>query len=221
MSKRGKGLRGLLFEDETKEQRTPSTTPVFAPAMSYPTTSMLTPTPLPGAEPSADPSMIAEVEQALARQSSPVYSQFATLLQSLSGIPDERMRFASALSVAQTTQNLRPEAIQQAFDERLSALDGIQTAFVQQSDAEMQKRSGAEDLARLNGEMERRSSEVARLTAELAQLTAQRDERNRLIEAEQARIADVRGRMINAIGFVRNKVRTERDTVTRNLTGGK
>jgi hypothetical protein len=229
--KKGGFLRSLLLEDETPSKanssedssRTPAKLPdpVFSSSLlrlsSQPSFSLR-----PDSSTMVDPSMLAEVEQNLASQTSPTLTQFASLLSSMSGIPDEKMRITTALAVAKTTLQITPESIRAAYENRLEAIDRIESSLQRQADNALKEQVGGseEEVAKCNAEINRRQTEIARLNSEISQIEVQKEERSSAIQRDREHIEDVKKRMQAAILAVRSKATIERDTVSRHIMGG-
>lgn len=228
MAKQGL-LSKLLFEDSGKkaEPEPEAGGPVFGGA-ARPVTHIHTPSAFAGAGPSyptvpaADPQMVAEVEQALSRQSPPAYAQFGALLGSMSVIPDEAMRFKAAASAASTTLNLQPPAIRAAYESRLSALGGISTKFALESEAELKRvtAAGEANLATLRQRQTQLEQELARIGAEAQQVKQAVENQERQLEAERQQIAVTQQGFQAAVESVRAKVSAELDVVRNNINGG-
>lgn len=210
-------IKGALVEEDTTKPSTNSRsapdTPVFG--RSAPVT-----WPQPG--PAADPTLVAEVEQRLGAQSSTTYTQFGTLLSNLSAVADERVRFQSAIQVARTTLNLTPDAIRAAYEDRIKAIDQIETAFKTKSQAELSKRvgSGEAEVTRLDNQIAQSRLEVTRLQQQISNLEAERATKLGTTERDRQEVEQVSQQMQFAIESVRAKAVAERDTVARNIPGG-
>ncbi len=212
-------LKATVFEDEPKAPTKPV---VFAPSTpSFATTPGFTPSFAPSPQPiGVDPQLIAEVEQMMASQHSPVYTQFGALLASMQNIPDEHMRFVTALSVAKTL-NLAPDAIRQAYEDRLKALDGIEANFASQSEQERQRRDSLTQgtLTKLTSDISQREATLQQLQTELQQLKVQQADAAAAQGRDRQELNTLQANMHAAIDAVRTKATAERDTISRNIGG--
>jgi len=222
-------LRDLVVEDDTKKEapEAPAGGPVFGTAVpgtpfpAGPGAPTFTPTYSYTPQATADPQLVAEVESQLAGASSAEYTKFGALLAQMSQIPDERLRFTTALNVASTTLGMDPAAIRRAFEGRVTTLDQIEAKFRTQSQAVLNEKTqqAQAELTRLQGDLERRTAELERLRGELTQVQAQQAATQAKLVSDQQEIESVRQNMQAALAAVRAKVTTERDTVLRNIGG--
>lgn len=211
------GLKDLLFESDKKAA---PTKPVFAPPTSAPLTFGAASS-APAFDATVDPALAAQVEQALAAQTPDAYRKFAAILQQLAGaVSNEAERFRAALAMAKL-QQLSPQDVGAAYEARLTALGGIETAFGQQQAKAQQERqrTGEAQRAQLGADIERRRGELARLQAELATAEAQLAAAEQGDRQAQERIEDVGRKMAAALQNVRARITAERDAIARNLGG--
>lgn len=232
--KKGVGgwMKNLLFEDVSTESSgkpsspatsKPSGAPVFRSSTASPTSPRFM-RPLGSAQaPSGgvNDEMFAEIEDALEDRSSLAYKKFSEVLSSLAvKLPDEVTRFAAALAVAPTL-NLDPDAIREAFSERLSILDSLQSEFEEATQHELDRRvNGAKsEVEKIDGDINGLSREIDRLNSQLEDLKKLRAQKSAAIESDNESLMSVRKKMKSAFEAVRAKATTERDTVSRHTQG--
>jgi chromosome segregation ATPase len=224
----GKRFHHLIFEDtpqnsSAKSGSQPSTpdVPVFTTSITKDSSRPRTSFVASASNDSVDPSMLAEVEKALAERSAPAYKQFTQLLSNLATkLPDESTRYAAALAVAPSMQ-LELPAIRSAFDGRLGILDDLQKHFEDQSQQELDKRvKGTQaEVDSIDEEMDATSKSIAKLNSHLEELKQSKEEKSASIAHDSDNIATVRKQMLIAFEAIRAKATTERDTVSRHTSG--
>ena len=232
--KKGVGgwMKRMLFEEVSTEAPGKSSSPATskpsgAPVFRSSTASPISPKfarPLGSAQAplsGVNHEMFAEIEEALEDRSSLAYKKFSEVLVSLTAkLPDEATRFAAALAVAPTL-NLDPDAIREAFSERLSILDSLQGEFEEATQHELDRRvNGAKsEVEKIDGDINGLSREIDRLNSQLEDLKKLKAQKSAAIESDSESITSVRKQMKNAFEAVRAKATTERDTVSRHTQG--
>jgi hypothetical protein len=168
----------------------------------------------------ADPTRVADVEQALAQQNPPAYRQFAGVLLSLARMPDEETRFAAAIAVA-PNMNINMGEVRAAYEARVRMVDTLREGFKAQSKAELEKRVGTaqREVADIDAETSKITAEIARLTRRQEELGSLRTSKTTSIATERENIATVEQGMLMAFDVVKAKVINERDTVSRHTSG--
>lgn len=220
-------LRDLVLEDEGKGESPPTPTPsapIFSTASAQ---GIPTSTPsfsLPSqvtVSTEIDQEMLAEVEAALAGASPAAYIQFADIVASFSVLPDEKSRFTAALVTAKRTLNLTAQSIQAAYEQRINMVGSLKASFVEQSNASLsEKVKGAESrVAQADRDISSIQGEIDRLTARLNELKRVRANESEEIENARAHVEGVRSKMQVVFDVVLAKAKTERDIVSRNITG--
>lgn len=234
----GAALRGMIFEEDpsrkTSSEDEPSIVASSGAKPAFGTShraaqGSFTPTFAPSVvAPGVDPQHQAEVERLLSERNPATYLKFSSLLSSLAAkIPDSATRFSAALATA-PLMGIELSAVRAAYDERLKILDNLRQQFEEHSRRRLEDANSRfqqevvgidSELARVSTEIEQARAQIARLEARSMELASQKEQKSRTSTLERDSIASVETGMLSAFDAVRGKATTERDEVSRHITG--
>ena len=235
----GATLRGMIFEDDKSSEgssngertETPvdssDTRPVFDAVRRAST--QFNPTFAASVSVgTVDPQLQAEVDRLLSERNPPVYLQFSSLLSSLaSKLTDPTTRFTAALATA-PLMGIDLAIIRSAYDERLKILDTLRGQFKEHSRKKIEEcdaRAGRDvsgidsEITRISAEVEQARAHIANLEARSRELALQKEQKTATFKAEHDIIVSTETGMLSAFDAVKAKATTERDEVSRHISG--
>jgi hypothetical protein len=157
--------------------------------------------------------IVAELERAVGEAPSPAFPTFRTVLSAMNTIPDEALRYQTALSVMAAAHKTDPAAVLGSLDQRLQILEQEQAEFEAVMDAEAENTIGA--TRRQIAEIEQR---IAALQEEIRTLVGEADRKRGSIQADSSRIDRARADFASSYAVVQTRLLAEREKIARHST---
>ena len=193
----GKDALGTFVEFEDDRSDATVAMPGRAPAQphaapAYPAAPVPTPqAPPPVGVAAPDPEFVKQLQEAVAGSGKAAYTQFRTLFEALSLVPDPMQRAQAALSAAKASHGVDAGAVAAAIDDRLKILEGEKNAFDRavKTEAEQSVGGAQGEIEKTRAEIARRQEEIRTLEAKAAELERTLMESRAALEASSARFA--------------------------------